>query len=780
MPDRPRRLVTYGKSAHKRTERKQRAPPSQAQEENHSNGLTSKVAKIGASVSSEKDQVTSSHVAFRDAVADTRNRTRPQVSGSPSQSSRPSNRSPKRRKLSPEGDDSISPASSPRLRTRRGAATQTTYARKDSLRRSLSDISHAMERPHTRNSLSPDGADHAAPINDRGTHSQPTEAQLRALVTPSRRRLVDSLRSLDDNVDNAQSGSDSPRQVSDADISRESTPIPDGYRKSQDHGSRAGLKLHGETYEEIKNVASPQSISPKITYSRQRSFLRSVDVHGDRGSNATPVFSADLFSLPVQPASVDKTETDQPENSRTVRSIHELRRAGVNARFQGLVDSIFEDIEDRSSSASARRSGFIQLCEKLLDETFTQRFVENGSFERLAKCMPTQGDLVAIILSVYACALVLRLGHLPPTVYSAAWSKLIVSAPALLPLDDAIPKFVTQRRQGLSRINQTSIRDISTQFNRLLDLKEQESLELSPRRLSLRTLHTTIRKVREKDLAGTIPVEVTSQLVNILLELAQQATNRDVALDNLILFESIITILETYTTSSDMAGKAQQDVLMPLADSSQLLFSLSNRSEPEDMQVLNLHLRLILNITNASPSLCEKFATADLIDGLTSIVLSNYSTASDEFVDEKKDSLDIVILALGALINLTEVSEAARQNVIKQKKGSQSLLERLVSIFTKGLQTVSEADSVVQTHSNVAFGYLSILLCTLCIERQAYESIRSTMNGAGLERLLATVEEFLHYHRKVDEELHQSQSLKEFTTKLQKILNQIRTIDHGA
>jgi len=216
--------------------------------------------------------------------------------------------------------------------------------------------------------------------------------------------------------------------------------------------------------------------------------------------------------------------------------------------------------------------------------------------------------------------------------------------------------------------------------------------------------------------------------------------------------------------------------LTPLTKSNHMLFSLSKQSDPQDIQLLTLYLKLILNITNASSSLCETFATAELIHGLTVIILSNYHTASDNFIDEKKDSLDIVILALGALINLTEVSETARQNIVDQKEGSQSLLEDLISIFMSGLDSVSEADSVVQTHSNVAFGYLSILLCTLCLEREAYSVVKSAMNGTGLDRLLATVEEFLHYHRKVDEELHQSQSVKEFTFRLQGILNQIRAI----
>jgi uncharacterized protein YjcR len=50
------------------------------------------------------------------------------------------------------------------------------------------------------------------------------------------------------------------------------------------------------------------------------------------------------------------------------------------------------------------------------------------------------------------------------------------------------------------------------------------------------------------------------------------------------------------------------------------------------------------------------------------------------------------------------------------------------------------------------------------------------MKGTGLVKVLATVEEFLHYHRKVDEELQQSQSVKEFTGRLQRILNQIHAI----
>ncbi|KAF3406620.1 hypothetical protein DPV78_000769 [Talaromyces pinophilus] len=740
LPDRPRRLVTYGK-ANNRTVRSQTL---QSPKEPNGNA--------------RRSRITTPPRNLRDTAKD--NAPEPK---SPSQDSRPSLRSPKRRKLTPTDDEE---------EVTRVPAVKTTYGRRDPLRRSVSDIADATRLAQSidaRLSLSPDRSSRPSTSNNPSL----TRNQSDLGITPLRRRLVDALGSFDEREDDsaASDSETSPQPALNARKSRETTPVasdsPSSYYDSQ------SSKWNHKTQEMID--ASPQSASPKVTYARQRSFLRNIDLHGDASGDPAADFSASLLSMPLQPVLKDDTDPSQTESMGTISSIHELRRAGVNARFQGLVDSIFEDIEDRS--ASVRRSGFVTLCEKLLDEKFAQQFIEIRSFDRLAKFTLPQTDKISALLSVYSWALLLRLNHIPPVIWTSAWSKLIALASTLLPLDDSVTKLVSQRAYSLSKVNQAAIRDIASQFGRVSGLDEQESSRLSPRRLLLRCLYSTIRKVREKDIAGTIPEEVVSQFVKILLEFTQAATDRDTTTGNFLLIESIITILETYTTTSDITGQAQQDVLLPLTESSHLLSSLSRKTDPQDIQLLTLHLRLILNITNASASLCEHFATPEVIHGLTIIVLSNYDTTfKDFFIDEKKDSLDIVILALGALINLTEVSEAARRNILVQKEESQSLLEHLLSIFTRGLGSVSEADSVVQTHSNVAFGYLSILLCTVCLDPEAYTVIKGAMKGTGLTKVLATVEEFLHYHRKVDEELQQSQSVKEFTGRLQRILNQIHAI----
>lgn len=89
-----------------------------------------------------------------------------------------------------------------------------------------------------------------------------------------------------------------------------------------------------------------------------------------------------------------------------------------------------------------------------------------------------------------------------------------------------------------------------------------------------------------------------------------------------------------------------------------------------------------------------------------------------------------------------------------------------------------QADSVVQTHSNVAFGYLSVLLCTLSLDDDVRSHLRTALRGKNLGRLLSIVEEFLHYHRKVEEELKEpspeSDSRLGFTSRLQGIVDRIR------
>jgi hypothetical protein len=508
----------------------------------------------------------------------------------------------------------------------------------------------------------------------------------------ARRRLIDSLGAHSAHEDGPTSEPETIERSPSPDISTPAPKTPNATDSQNSYG-REETMLRSFTNDKAENATPSQSISPKVTYARQRSFLSNLDFQSNLSTGSRLNVEGDLHGLPTQPTSAANLESEPAEDARTVRSIHELRRAGVNARFQGMVDSILEDIEDVGSSASVRRNGLIQLCEKLLEDSFAQRFIESGSFVRLANSMSAKFDVIASLLFAEAYALMLRLNHLPQGMHKAFWPKLVAMAPVLLPLQEGISKILLQRRFGLSRANQSTIKDVSTRSGQVAGLSDE--LPLSPRRLVLYCMQLSIRKVRESEVPEILPTKVVSELISILLKLSSEhAIDENATLNNYVILESIISILETYTTSSTSISSSQQDALTLLAGSSHFLSSLNKENDTQSFQLLTLHLKLILNVTNANSQICEGFATPDLIHSLVTIVLFGYPSGTGDSTNEKKDSLDIVILALGALINLTEENEVARENILnqkeEQKESSKTLLERLLALFVEGLDTVSE------------------------------------------------------------------------------------------
>lgn len=59
--------------------------------------------------------------------------------------------------------------------------------------------------------------------------------------------------------------------------------------------------------------------------------------------------------------------------------------------------------------------------------------------------------------------------------------------------------------------------------------------------------------------------------------------------------------------------------------------------------------------------------------------------------------------------------------------------------------------SLEETSSNVAFGWLSVLLGWLCLNPAIKARISGCLPGNSLKQLLDAVDEFLQYHRRVDQ-----------------------------
>lgn len=70
-------------------------------------------------------------------------------------------------------------------------------------------------------------------------------------------------------------------------------------------------------------------------------------------------------------------------------------------------------------------------------------------------------------------------------------------------------------------------------------------------------------------------------------------------------------------------------------------------------------------------------------------------------------------------------------------------------------------DSVEGSECNVPFGYLSVLLSSLCINSRVRAQVRKRLHGQTIEPLLKAVEEFLVYHQQVEDQLRPREGVEE-------------------
>ena len=77
-------------------------------------------------------------------------------------------------------------------------------------------------------------------------------------------------------------------------------------------------------------------------------------------------------------------------------------------------------------------------------------------------------------------------------------------------------------------------------------------------------------------------------------------------------------------------------------------------------------------------------------------------------------------------------------------------------------------------------GYLAVLLLALCLHSAARLQIQKSLHSKGLEMVMSTVDEFLQYHRKIEQESFPVQVQSErsgFHSRLHDLISQIQRIE---
>lgn len=415
----------------------------------------------------------------------------------------------------------------------------------------------------------------------------------------------------------------------------------------------------------------------RVTYGRQRSFLNEASVPGRIGDQNDSRRQKRRQIRPESTSHVDlHTDDDMSDGIGPVRSIHELRQAGDNARFRGAVDGIFEEI---AAGHDSRCNGFVQLSSRLLDRRFSRRFSECGFVEKFVECLTNNLDVISASFAFCSYELIHTSGAFSPTHWTLLWPKLLDLSPILLDAEHDIYHLSKRRNSGISESLQISIQRTIPLLSSAIGGDPPLST-LSPCLIAVRCIHTCLLGVQQNnDSIEPIHAATLRQLVNMVLLRNPGAL---ISPEDFQVVRWSLSILEAYMTISGSLSVEHQGALRPIARLYHLLDLDESESNDQSQEIRVLYIKVILNLTNNDSSFWTEFVKPEPVGGLVGIVLSKFCVLTDEHLVQEKSSMDTVILALGTLINLTQRSDSARTMFLITTKNSTPLLQLLLQEFS--------------------------------------------------------------------------------------------------
>ncbi|CAK3832589.1 Hypothetical predicted protein [Lecanosticta acicola] len=579
-----------------------------------------------------------------------------------------------------------------------------------------------------------------------------------------------------------------PRRTKLVDRLKASAPS-DSDSSGDSDGDSSDVEMQGDS-----RISQSQSQSqvvvaagPKKTYAQARSHLAEdsfedqlmFDLQGESPYNpigatrrSTAQSNINSQNSNSQKSAFDMDDSDDEDAGGRMRTIHELRAGGGNQRFMDSMGGLLEDIADHNASArSRRRSALIEVATKLADKAFAEKFLRQGYEQQLLAETSAARDGIADFALAAAFAVVLAVEPSEHVVYSMRDGGLLNWVQGIVEDRDDIKKLAKERRNNMSKSAQNTLSSFVTKFahkkeiwkettpgtmtRRIVALKVCELLISRVRRLGDRTELIPAKHVRSFVPAQTDMVSLTSNILPADLSLA-------------------ISTLEALSTTA-LSLSWPNDVLEAIRT---VLVSPA-LSQSQSQHLLFLTLRLCLNLTNENARNCKVFCKPDTVLYLLRSITEGFAKLYAETSDEQHTvNLDLLVLSMGILINLTEHNDKARE--YSAATDASAVLSSLVDVFRQGQKRLLEAESVEQGIANVAYGYLAVLLASLCSNKDAKSIIALHLPDKNLGTLVAAVEEFVKHHQRVDTLNFDGEEGKDvwsaFTEKLKGVLQRLKMV----
>ncbi|TGO31056.1 hypothetical protein BPAE_0002g01500 [Botrytis paeoniae] len=494
----------------------------------------------------------------------------------------------------------------------------------------------------------------------------------------------------------------------------------------------------------------PPIAGPKFTYSRQRSMLVEEDMMEQFAFDMpleTPQSSQRRRgSIPsLKPLSSFREEEQQEDEaaSTAIRTIHELRQAGANSRFADEVEDLLDRIGRPSIKLSSmRRSGLLDLGLKMKDKAFVRQFRAHGAEQRLFIDIGQEADIVSGFLMTSLITPILAEGSAPLVVSQLQQQGIAKLLGRLISVEKSFVSVIKERKTNMSKMAQKSMAAYHDSLLSIPAWKDLSPRELSPRTLALKCLELMVRQCREAgDASDIISEELNTSLFEIL-----KLSNSDAAWDfphgtEAVDFYLTLSTLESHSLVSRIAQDETIWIHQLLPIIGNTLNTALNRPLESFGEQQILALKLTVNVTNHNPKACDAIVDSDLMFTILCIIVAKFKSMSSLWAEEEiVVAVDNLILLIGAMINFALWSTKALQNINDFAGTGRDPLDELV-------------DSQHESHKNVPFGYLSVLLGHFCLLPAIEKRIRMRQTTKTLRPLITSINEFIVYHKAADDEI---------------------------
>jgi hypothetical protein len=414
---------------------------------------------------------------------------------------------------------------------------------------------------------------------------------------------------------------------------------------------------------------------PRLTYAKSRSYLQEAN---PEDAFLVSMDLDDGLGLDSQKKNGFSDDEDDPSQAQ---AYHELKRQGQQNLFNDDAQMLMDDISS-DKSASIRRSAMLELCTKMQDMAFTSQLLDSPWAHDMTGNMSSNGEPIFDFAMAVTIIYVVRTdptNSILPELFRRGITTTLVK---LMKSDVDIRRIAKDRKTNLSRLAQESVLAFRAQVERSIDWYPGALDKVSSQLVAAKALEMLLASLQQ---SGTTQLLLTQDAITNLVDLATSLCNRlgsgTNSIHNTIVLDLVLSILQVVSVTPQMQVVWSAVTLQRLADMMPSVLLHDHASS------VLMAMKVCMNLTNNKPKACQSFSETGFIQSLVSSIIHKFGVLRSIMLEQQRiDTVETLILSLGAMINLAEFSDQARLNV----DDGQQMISSLVTSFVDGSERAAQ------------------------------------------------------------------------------------------